>query len=58
MYDIYTPKYFRESDIPLAQINGKWTPARPLPYRGIWNRLKLTWLVLTYKADVLKWHKQ
>lgn len=42
-----------------AQINGKWVPARPLPfYYGLYSvvhRLKLSWMVFTGKADVVTW---
>lgn len=39
-----------------AQDNhGYYHNARPLPYYSIFNRIKLAWHVLTYKADALYW---
>lgn len=38
--------------------NGRWIPARPLPYYGIghwWRTLKITWKVFTGKYDALNW---
>jgi len=35
-----------------------WVMARPYGYQGflLRHRIKLAWMVLTGKADVLKWH--
>jgi len=41
-----------------AEINGKWTPARPIGLGGIKHRFKMAWLVFTGQADVLTWRKQ
>jgi hypothetical protein len=42
-----------------AEINGKWQPARPLPfYGGLFRRIKLSWWVFTGKADALTWPNQ
>lgn len=38
-----------------ALIENKWTPARPLGYYSIWNRLHLAIMVFTGKADALIW---
>ena len=41
------------------EINGKWQPARPMPYYGgFLRRIKLAWLVFTGKADALLWPGQ
>ena len=41
-----------------TQIDGKWVQARPMRYSSILNRLKMCWLVLTDKCDLLEWYKQ
>ena len=38
-----------------AGIDGRWVPARPLAYEAIGRRWKAAWLVLTGRADALKW---
>lgn len=38
-----------------VQINGKWVPARPLPFESSIRRMKAAWLVLTGKADAFIW---
>lgn len=49
-----TPQYFR-GNIPLREKDGRWVPARPIPYRSRWNQLRHAWNVLIYKADALYW---
>lgn len=41
-----------------SEIDGSWQPARPISYPSLIERLRLTWLVFTGKADVLIWPKQ
>lgn len=43
--------------------NGRWVPARPLPYfftgvRSLFNRIYCAWLVFTGRCDVLDWEQQ
>jgi hypothetical protein len=38
--------------------DGRWVPARPLPFYSIWERWRVTWLVFTGKADALIWPGQ
>jgi len=38
-----------------TEINGKWIPARPLGFPGLWQRLRASWLVFSGKADALLW---
>lgn len=43
-----------------ACVNGRYIPARPLPfYRfwpwSLWHRLRCAWLVFTGRCDVLDW---
>jgi len=56
-YGAYTPKSLFQSmkDMPSAQVDGKWIPARPEPYWSFWERLQQAWDVLRYKADALYW---
>ena len=35
--------------------SGKWHNARPLPYYGLYYRLRDAWNVLWLKADALYW---
>ena len=35
-----------------------WFMARPMRYFSFINRLKMCWLVLTDKADLVRWFKQ
>lgn len=56
-YDIYTPKSLSAWDVQ-CPIDGEWQPARPEPFHSLLNRLRLAWLVLTYRADVLLWPGQ
>lgn len=47
-----------------ARSDGKWYCARPLSKSGIFSisnmieRLKLTWMVFSGKADVLTWREE
>lgn len=48
-------QYANETEV---EIDGKWVPARPMPYFGLGGflqRAKDAWLVLTGKADAIKW---
>lgn len=36
-------------------INGKWVPARPIGYCPWPMKLRAVWLVLTGKADLVRW---
>jgi len=38
-----------------AEINGKWVPARTIGVGTLKNRVKLAWLVLIGRADILIW---
>jgi hypothetical protein len=35
--------------------DGRWVPARPIPFQSIRERIRATWLVWTGKADALVW---
>jgi len=41
----------------IAEINGKWVPARPLnyKYRTLQQRIKEAWYVFIGKADCFTW---
>lgn len=41
-----------------ANIDGKWVPARPMPFISLARRFKLAWWVFTGKADALTWFGQ
>ena len=55
-YGSYTPveiiKWGSETS---TELNGKWIPARPIPFQSLITRIKQAWDVLTYKADALYW---
>lgn len=38
--------------------SGKWVLARPEPFHSIVERWRLSWMVLTGKADVVKFKDQ
>lgn len=38
--------------------DGRWVPARPLPFYSLTQRWKAAWLVFTGKADALTWPGQ
>jgi len=38
-----------------TEINGKWVPARPIPYRTYLQCLREAWAVLIGKADCFIW---
>ena len=42
----------------MANINGKWVPARAMGFYSLPSRLKLAWNVFTGKYDALKWEGQ
>lgn len=52
----YTAEQIKHWDIQ-TETGGRWIPARPLGYQGLflWHRLKAAWLVFTGKCDVLSW---
>lgn len=37
------------------EIKGRYVPARPMRYSGLWNRIKLAWFVFTGRYDALDW---
>lgn len=41
--------------MPIAKINDKWVPARPVGYFSFRWRLKLAYMVFTGKADAFVW---
>jgi len=38
--------------------DGRWVPARTLPFYSLFGRWKAAWLVFTGKADALTWPGQ
>ena len=54
---IWTLEQLRDKNIPLACINGKWCPARPLnnKYRTLKERLIEAWKVFTGEAEAFIW---
>jgi len=40
-----------------TEVNGKWVPARPLPFYGLrfFKNLKIALAIFTGKYDVLNW---
>ncbi len=56
-----TPSLYRLEDLlkstqnVAVNINGKWVPARGIGFFSFKERIKLSWLVFTGKADVLIW---
>jgi len=55
---VYTLKDLSNCCFAQAEINGRWVPARPLPFYGLfgfWLRLKDAWAVLTGRADAFIW---
>jgi hypothetical protein len=56
---MWTINQLRSKDIPMAKINDKWVPARPLNYQkkyiSFWKRLKRAWTVFTCEADAFTW---
>ena len=58
-YDLWTLRslilHLEKGPQAFTEVRGLWLPAKPLPYRSIWNRLKLAWLVFRYKADAFTW---
>lgn len=54
---IYTLQYLRSDRVEnnLAQIDGKWVPARPLSGTFRWEKLRAAWEVLRGRADAFKW---
>lgn len=38
-----------------ALIDGQWFLARPLGFCNIWERIRVSWLVFTGRADALIW---
>ncbi|PUB80894.1 MAG: hypothetical protein DBP02_19820 [gamma proteobacterium symbiont of Ctena orbiculata] len=39
----------------MAEINGKWVPARPLGFFSIWHRFECAWLAFTGQVDLVRW---
>jgi len=54
---MYQLKDLQDRDAPMACIDGKWVPARPINYqcRTLLERLKEAWLVFQGKADAFIW---
>lgn len=38
--------------------DGRWVAGRPVPYWGLWWRVKRAWDVFWLKADAVYWHGQ
>ena len=38
--------------------DGRWVPARPMPYCSLSERFRAAWMVFTGKADALTWPGQ
>jgi hypothetical protein len=38
--------------------DGRWVPARPLPWESLGGRFKAAWLVFTGRADAVTWPGQ
>lgn len=56
MYNAYTLKQLQDNADSLQQIGtDNWVQGRPVRYPGVWNDIKLAWLVLTRQADVVVW---
>lgn len=41
-----------------VEIDGKWSPARPMAHTSLLQRLKYSWLVFKGEADIITWYKQ
>ncbi len=54
-YGAFTISELRDRNFPLRLSNGKWIPARPLPWEGMVSRIRAAWDVLTRKADAVYW---
>lgn len=56
---MWTLKQLQDPAMPLANINGKWVPARPENYKrtnmSMNDRLRHAWAVFTCKAEAFKW---
>jgi hypothetical protein len=56
---MWTLKELQASDMPQANINGKWVPARPENYKKscmtMRKRLQHAWAVFTCKAEAFIW---
>jgi len=56
---MWTLKQLQDSNVPMAYINNKWIPARPLntkkEYLSVWKRIKRAWAVFTGRADAFTW---
>jgi hypothetical protein len=60
-YDLWTVDRIvqHHDDGPLKlNTDGRWVSAEPLPYYSVWNRMKLAWMVLTYKANAFVWRER
>lgn len=38
--------------------DGRWVPARPISGGGMFDRIRLAWMVFVGKADALRWPGQ
>lgn len=56
---MWTLGELRDGDVALAEINGKWVPARPenfkKRYMTLTERVKDAWEVFTCRAEAFKW---
>jgi len=56
---MWTLKQLQDSEMPLANINDKWVPARPENYKRTYmtlqERLSHAWAVFTCKAEAFTW---
>jgi hypothetical protein len=55
---VCTHNFAAQCTTDIAQVNGKWVPARPINANGLKERFKLAWMVFTGKADALEWVDQ
>ena len=52
---IWNLKNLIKDDHCLAEINGKWVPARPIQYRTIRQKIKEAWYVFIGKTESFRW---
>lgn len=56
---MWTLEKLREKDIPMANIDGRWVPARPLNYQKkymrICDRIRHAWAVFVCRAEAFTW---
>lgn len=54
---MWTLRQLQDRDMPQANINDKWVPARPENYkfRSLRQRIREAWAVLAGRADAFTW---